>query len=139
MPRELIDLTGKTFGRLTVIERAKMRPGAEAHWRCSCSCGASKVIAGHALRSGKTRSCGCFNKEWARKRFTTHGLRKSRVYSIWAAVLTRCTNPKAINYPIYGGRGITVCPEWESFENFFEDMGHPPDDFSIERRNNNNL
>jgi hypothetical protein len=67
---------------------------------------------------------------------TTHGKSKSNTYRIWAAMLSRCTNPKATNYKYYGGRGITVCKRWLKFENFLADMGERPDNLSIERKNN---
>lgn len=55
-----------------------------------------------------------------------HGQSRTRTYNIWAMMLQRCTNPKAANYISYGGAGVTVCPRWYDFANFFADMGHPP-------------
>lgn len=49
-------------------------------------------------------------------------LYQSRIYRIWSNMKTRCANPKTIEYHRYGGRGITVCPEWQSFEGFYRDM-----------------
>jgi hypothetical protein len=50
----------------------------------------------------------------------------------------RCLNPKNDGYKDYGGRGITVCDRWLTFENFYEDMGDPPSDkHQINRINNN--
>lgn len=66
----------------------------------------------------------------------THGLSKSKVYKAWCAMRERCYNPRCGSYKDYGGRGIGVCERWVKFENFFADMGHPPDGTSIERRDN---
>lgn len=66
-----------------------------------------------------------------------HGLSYTRLYSIWNNMMTRCYNPNGRFYKDYGGRGITVSDEWHNVEQFYKDMGHPPDGFSIERRNNN--
>lgn len=64
------------------------------------------------MRSGHTKSCGCFNRDAAGERGTTHGLYKHRLYAIWGSMKSRCLNQKKHNYHHYGGRGITVCPEW---------------------------
>lgn len=60
-------------------------------------------------------------------------------YATWVGMLQRCTNPKNPRYYRYGGRGIKVCDEWwNSFENFYEDMGAKPGpNYSIERKDNN--
>ena len=60
----------------------------------------------------------------------------TRTYRIWCSMWTRCTNPKAIGWKYYGGRGIKVCKRWERFENFLKDMGVAPDDRSIDRKDN---
>jgi hypothetical protein len=67
-----------------------------------------------------------------------HGLARSPAHRIWCKMKERCSNPNAVNYERYGGRGITVCSEWlHSFEQFFQDMGpRPSSDHSIERRDN---
>jgi hypothetical protein len=62
-----------------------------------------------------------------------HGKHKTRVYQAWVDMLRRCTNPSRDSYANYGGRGISVCPEWMSFKNFYADMGDPPAGMSIER------
>jgi hypothetical protein len=67
---------------------------------------------------------------------TTHGMSRTRVYRVWAAMLQRCTNPLSPAWPDYGGRGITVCESWRSFESFYADMGTPPPGLTIERMNN---
>lgn len=66
-----------------------------------------------------------------------HGMYKSVVYSRWLGMLDRCRNPKNKRYADYGGRGITVDERWQTFENFYADMGDPPSSkHSIERIEN---
>lgn len=65
-----------------------------------------------------------------------HGLSRTRVHRIWKSMLWRCRNKNARCFRNYGGRGIKVCDRWQAFENFFADMGHPPEGMSIERENN---
>lgn len=86
------------------------------------------------LKSGNTMSCGCYKSEQA----ASHGMSDSSEYKIWDAMLQRCGNPKTQKYTAYGGRGITVCAEWSSFEQFYKDMGpRPSKDHSIDRIDNN--
>jgi hypothetical protein len=67
----LNNLTSNTYTRLTVLERAANVEGSRhAYWRCKCSCGAEKVVLGHNLLAGKTRSCGCLNRELVGARST---------------------------------------------------------------------
>ena len=54
-------------------------------------------------------------------------------YYSWAAMWQRCTNPKRFSWVEYGGRGISVCPEWKSFETFLKDMGARPPKHSLDR------
>lgn len=61
---------------------------------------------------------------------------RSRTYSTWESMLDRCRNPKNPHYMDYGGRGITVTPEWCVFINFLRDMGERPPDTSIDRIDN---
>ena len=61
---------------------------------------------------------------------------KSRVHRIWRGMLNRCTNINEPAYEDYGGRGIKVCDRWMTFENFYADMGDPPDGKTIDRTDN---
>lgn len=134
----MIDLTGQTFSRLTVLHRVPTIHGRSARWRCQCQCGATTDVDCYRLRDGRIRSCGCLLREVSRQRRLTHG--KSRVpgiYKSWAAMLQRCTNPNNPQWKDYGGRGITVCARWRVFENFIADMGDRPPGLTIERINNN--
>lgn len=66
-----------------------------------------------------------------------HGMTGTKVHTTWISIKQRCHNPKVAHYPRYGGRGITVCDRWrESFENFFADMGNPPEGMDLDRINN---
>jgi hypothetical protein len=132
---KLIDLTGQTFERLTVIKRGKNK-GKIVKWLCNCSCGMKDLnIQGNNLKSGHTTSCGCFQKEKFAKLKTTHGMSYSTELKIYNGIKQRCNNINSDAYYDYGGRGIIVCDRWlESFENFYLDMGPRPSlDYSIER------
>ena len=111
--RRIVDITGMTFGRLTVIERAGVVKN-KMMWRCRCTCGKEIVVAGVSLRSGNTTSCGCYNRDV----ITKHGLHKSRLYKIWRGMRERCYNVNTKNFMRYGGRGISICEEWFEFEAF---------------------
>lgn len=57
------DLTGKRFGRYTVIERVKGYPHRGTYWRCRCECGEERTVEGKSLTSGRSKSCGCFKSD----------------------------------------------------------------------------
>ena len=119
---KMIKMITQLFGRLRVIERAETDRYGKARWLCECKCGTRLVVRGYDLRSGGTRSCGCLSRELA----TTHGLRKTPEYSVWADMIRRGTNPNHPAYKDYGGRGIKVSARWRKFENFYADMGPRP-------------
>lgn len=135
---KLIDLTGKKFGRLTVVSRLENDGRRNSRWHCICDCGTSRTVRGDSLKSGRTLSCGCLNKERASATHRTHGMRGSKTYCVWQHMKGRCYNPKNPRFAYYGGRGITVCGRWKnSFENFYADMGDKPEGLTIERIDNN--
>lgn len=126
------DLSFNRFGRLVAIERINGK-----RWRCRCDCGSESISTTQNLTSGKTKSCGCLNREISAMRRTKHGAHGTRAYTAWDGIVQRCTNPNFKQWNDYGGRGITVCNEWRNFANFLSDMGQPPDGCSIERIDNN--
>ena len=116
-----VDLTGKIFGRLKVLERAENGKNGDARWVCLCECGKTKTILASHLKRGEIRSCGCFQKEVLKQYREKHGHRHTRLYGIWAGIKRRCYNPHEKAYKYYGGRGIKVCDEWlNDFEQFNE-------------------
>ena len=117
------------------------------YWLALCDCGNTIKARGDQLKSGNTKSCGCYAQEMFRKNGTksaeklwkTHGMSKDLVYGIWCSMKSRCNNKNVPAYRHYGGRGIKVCERWDnSFEAFYEDMGpRPSSDHSLERIDNN--
>ena len=117
-----IDLTGKCFGRLTVVCEAG-RKHKEITWKCICDCGKTTIVPGYQLRSGKTKSCGCYMVDQTKKANTKHGMFGKPIYRTYFNMKNRCYNPNYYLYKDYGGRGISVCDEWlgeNGFSHFYE-------------------
>jgi len=133
------------FGRLLVLSEVNL---GDVRWLCKCDCGNTVVVRGAALRKFYTQSCGCYHKEVVARTgrlykgcFVKHGHKRqskqTRAYSIWGCMKTRCFNKNRKDWLNYGGRGITVCDRWkDSFENFLADMGEPPENYQIDRIDN---
>lgn len=106
----VVDLTGRRFGKLVVLERAGSAADGHAAWRCRCDCGNETVVTGAHLRKGETTSCGC----WKRELSSTHGMSRGRLYHIWVGMKKRILNKNATIFKHYGGRGISICDEWRN-------------------------
>lgn len=120
------DLTGQRFGRLVAVKHIGFSWG-HALWACQCDCGnIVQVIRPSLCNYGNTRSCGCLHKELMSKMFTTHGKTGTLEHRIWKGMRKRCSNPKNIVWKYYGGRGIQICKQWDSFAQFLSDMGPIP-------------
>lgn len=142
MPRA-IDHAGKRYGRLVGVRKVKPR-NKHTFWLWRCDCGVEKEISANHVKRGKTRSCGCLLDEYlhseehqahcvnAAKSPRSHGLSRRPEYYVWKTMRQRCSNPNNKDYHHYGGRGISVCPEWEDFEVFWNDMG-PANGLTIDR------
>lgn len=96
MPR-FINLVGKRFSKLTVIQQSNNNESNKTTWLCRCDCGNEKTICGGDLKNRRTKSCGCLR--------ITHGLSNHNLYPIWMQMIQRCANIKDKYYNIYGGRG----------------------------------
>ena len=125
------EAVGKRFGRLVVLRI--FYPSVHAKAECQCDCGSRTVANVNSLRTGVTKSCGC----WRMVARRTHGGSGSRLYKVWTSMIQRCTNPNDQRWKDYGGRGISVCARWEdAFEAFVNDMGPCFPGGTVERINN---
>lgn len=130
-------LVGKQFSRLTILKAVSATTVL-----AQCSCGNIKIVNSHSIGTPNgARSCGCLQKETAsaiRRSLNKpiHGKFGTPIYNIWAQMKARCINPKSPNWKRYGGRGIKVCKRWLNFIPFYEDMGDPPTNLQLDRKNN---
>lgn len=114
----VIDIKGERFTKLVVLERVGSDRHKQALWRCQCDCGNTIIATTNQLRSGHTKSCGCYHAEKLKEHNTKHGGRCTRLYGIWKSMRGRCNAPKHTCYSNYGARGIKVCSEWDDFSVF---------------------
>lgn len=120
----------------TVQEGPEVR-GRYHYYKVVCLCGNIKSVEKSNLTSGRSTSCGCLRDILSKERETTHGMSKTPVYAVWNMMKQRCHVETYKHYADYGGRGIKVCEDWHTFENFHRDMGDPPfKGASIERLDN---
>ncbi len=124
------NITGQRFGKLVAKHKDIENTKKITKWICLCDCGKTTSVYLSNLTRGRTLSCGCFQHSGK------HNMYGSKIYSIWGAMIQRCSNPNNLNYNSYGGRGITVCDEWKTFMNFYNDMGDPPHKLTLDRDNN---
>lgn len=123
------------------IERAERRNGV---WFVigTCDCGNRADIRWSNLKSGSTKSCGCVSREGShaiKHGATGKGGRRpgksgrAPEYQSWSAMRGRVLNPNNPSFPLYGGRGIKICPQWDSYAQFLADMGPRPRGYSLDR------
>lgn len=109
---------GDTFGRLTARKRVENNKFGHNMWYCDCSCGGNAIVESGKLKSGHTQSCGCIDR---RDMSLVHTVSESILYSKYYDMLGRCYNIENYSYKYYGGRGVKCI--WNSFEEFYADMG----------------
>lgn len=130
-----IDMSGLKCGALTVINRSGSNKRGEIIWLCKCVCGSKREFRGPLLRNGTATNCGCMGRVKGK-----HGHAKkdseTETYQSWLHMRQRCNNQNNDSYEQYGGRGITICSSWDSFEKFLSDMGERPNGTTLERVDN---
>lgn len=142
-------LVGQRFNRFAVIRFAgcRINTGGDRtyYWECRCDCGTVKTVSSNNLKAkgeSAVKSCGCLGREVFGTMHVTHGHcskgTRHRLYQTWLTMRERCNNPNCKKYKYYGGRGIKVCPEWDDFPKFLEDMEPTwKEGLMIERNDNN--
>ena len=105
-PNKLIDITGKRFGKLVVLEKAVKNNTKNTYWVCKCDCGNVKIIKGSSLKNKNTKSCGCLRKETTHRKI--HNSSKTKLFTVWMSMRH------------YGKkRNKVICTTWQNnFENF---------------------
>jgi len=136
LPSKVKNIAGMKFGMLTATQFIETTING-AWWECICECGVVKKFKVGSLTSGNSKSCGCRTKAALKAANTTHGFSRTPTHKCWRNMVMRCTNPSNKAYSHYGGRGISVCESWLTFENFLADMGPKPDGMTLDRINNN--
>lgn len=127
VPKTFVDLTGKIFGRLKVIQYA-YREKDKNFWECECNCGNKIFTTSSCLTKGYTKSCGCLQRDLARRNKKHGYAHKLSLYYIWKSMKERCNNKNDKSYKNYGDRGIKVCNEWQNnyltFHNWAFESGY---------------
>lgn len=127
-----------TFNRLTAIEPTKDRFDKKIVWRFSCSCGKKHLATATHVRRGLVKSCGCLANEIIRARNFRHGRRFTREWRAWNEMMNRAhrASSKSKNNKYYKDRGVSVCERWQTFKNFYDDMGDCPRNYTLDRIDN---
>ncbi len=129
-------LSGKRFGRLTVLREAGYKVRSKA-WECMCECGRSTVCTSNNLLSGNTSSCGCLRREKISERTRIHGMSHHPVRNAWYDAIDRCYRKTHKQFKDWGGRGIRVCEYLRASPiNLLALLGDRPPSLSIDRVNN---
>lgn len=119
---------GTRFNRWTVLKFSHRTIKSVPYYQCVCQCGNVGVVTRTQLVSGKSKSCSCLQKEVVTKRNFKHGESndKTKEYTTWRGMMSRCYRKNDTRWLSYGGRGIRVCEQWHRYENFLVDMGRKP-------------
>lgn len=120
MKRKL--LKGQSFGLLTILEDTYHFNGKRniPYVIAKCQCGNITETPAWGVTRGNTKSCGCLRVVTTGNRARTHGHSHTALYAVWCSMKRRCQSPNDSSYSYYGGRGITVCEEWQTYEPFYE-------------------
>lgn len=125
---------GSSIGKFIFLSDVFYKPCTPRKILVKCFCGKEFITRLTGIKSNKVNSCGCVRKEKLISRITKHNKSTTPEYTSWESMKHRCLNSNNKYYKNYGGRGITVCDEWLTFEGFFKDMGNKPEkNFSLDR------
>ena len=116
------DMTPRLIEDLGILRRGNNK-GAYRYGLYECQyCGNQWEVIATRVNNGQSKSCGCQKGSKPK-----HGLKSNRFYDTWYGMLQRCTNLEHRNYKNYGGRGITVCEEWQDIIKFvaWAESTHP--------------
>jgi len=114
-----IDITGEKYNMWSVIECVGKNKSGGYMYRCVCDCGNERIVEGRSVRVGTSKCCGC-TRGIGNQYNAKHNGKKERLYSVWSSMRSRCLNENDTNYSRYGGRGLTICDEWNDYEVFRE-------------------
>jgi hypothetical protein len=120
-------MIGRAFGSWTV--RSMHLADRRVRFDVVCACGTEADVDAHSVVSGRSKRCNACSLSFRGPRDghgATAGRKTTPEWNSWRAMIERCSNPKHVTWLRYGGRGITVCERWTSFENFLADMGPRP-------------
>ncbi|MCH5261605.1 MAG: hypothetical protein J1F42_01705 [Lachnospiraceae bacterium] len=115
-----IDLTGRRYGSLVVIELAVDVPGKKKKWFCKCDCGKKIIVSGSNLQSGHTKHCKDCGLKLSNESKVKHGKTRTKIYYVWQGMINRCDRPSHKSYCDYGAKGIFVCDEWHNSKTFID-------------------
>lgn len=130
-----IELVGQTFGRLIVLSFEGKNKENRPLWLCKCECGNEKVVLEKNLKNGGTKSCGCLVVRNGKEK-TKHNMTDTKTWGIWRGMMRRCYEVTNQHYHLYGAKGKLVEESWHIFQNFYKDMGDCPENYSLDRIDN---
>lgn len=112
---------GTKYGKWTVISEASpmiRKDGFKgSRSLCRCKCGSERVVLNARLKNGQSTSCGCSRRKPHKEGNPVHS---ERLYHVWLGMRERCNSKNNKAWKNYGGRGIKVCEEWNSYQAFKE-------------------
>jgi hypothetical protein len=111
---------------------AERHKDGHRQWLCVCLCGKEGWFKASPGTAGPPETCRCnktvvVNPKKVGAPNFRHGKSTTRVHVMWTTMKQRCLNTRSTIYAEYGGRGIKICERWLSFDNFYADMGDPPE------------
>ena len=116
-----VDLIGKRHGRIVVVEYLGLRKRTDGRnnkiWLCRCDCGNEKIYTTNEIQNGHIKSCGCYKKQYLHEKFWRGG--RSKLYDVWKQMCKRCYDENSRYYYNYGGRGISICEEWQDIDGYY--------------------